>query len=421
MLKVVDLRGWGDPPKPAALALDPSVVDAVRGIVRRVRDEGDRALVELTSTHDRAEVEGRIRVADDEIDAASDALAPDLRDALASMADRLRDLHARQLPAEWETQRDGVRYGEVVRPLASAGCYVPGGLAAYPSTVLMTAIPAAVAGVERIMVCTPPAPDGSVPSTVLHAARLAGVESVFRVGGAQAVAAMAYGTESVPAVDKIVGPGNVWVTAAKREVAGIVGIDALAGPTELVVVTDETTDPEVLAADLVAQAEHAPDARAFVVSLDENVVRRVQEPLDRAIESSPRIDVVNAALAEASVLLVTSPEHAAAVVNSLAPEHLQVLTTDPRWVLNRVRSFGAAFLGPHTAVSFGDYGVGSNHVLPTMSTARFASGLRAADFVTVSSVVEASAEAVARFGPEIERVAVAEHLPGHARASEVRR
>ena len=421
MLKVVDLRAWGEPPEPAGLVIAPEVVATVRDILQRVRTEGDRALTDLTRVHDGADVAGRIRVGDDEIEAATESLSGELRDALAAMAERLRDLHTRQVPAAWEAERDGIRYGEVVRPLAVAGCYVPGGLAAYPSTVLMTAVPAAVAGVERIVVCTPPMADGSVPKMVLHAAHLAGVESVYGVGGAQAIAAMAFGTETVPRVDKIVGPGNVWVTAAKREVAGIVGVDALAGPTELVVVADETSDAAVLAADLVAQAEHAPDARAFVVSMDEGLADRLERRLDEAVQGSPRRDVVAAALADAAVLLVASPEQAASAVDALAPEHLQVLTSDPRWFLNRVRSFGAAFLGPHTPVSFGDYGVGSNHVLPTMGTARFSSGLRAADFVTVASVVEASPEAPARFGPEIERVAIAEGLPGHARASEVRR
>jgi histidinol dehydrogenase len=337
------------------------------------------------------------------------------------MAARLRTLHSHQLPTEWEEREQGVTYGEVVRPLASVGCYVPGGRAAYPSTVLMTAVPAGIAGVSRVAVFTPPAEDGSVSPAVLRAARAAGVEEVYRVGGAQGIAAMAYGTQSIPPVDKIVGPGNAWVTAAKRQVAGIVGIDSLAGPTELAVVAGPGADPVVLAADLVAQSEHDPAARTTLICLENSLPEKVHRALEAEVERSPRRAVVQAALEGSSAIVVGSEEAAARIVDRLAPEHLQVVTEAPRQFLGLVRSFGAAFLGPFTPVPFGDYGVGSNHVLPTMATARFSSGLRASDFVTVSSVVEASPEAVATFGPDVELLAEAEGLPGHARATEVRR
>ena len=421
MLRVVDLGRGDPPPEPVSIALEAQVVEGVREILRRVRSEGDRALVALTREHDGAEVEGRIRVTGDEVRSAAEAVDPSLRDALDAMAERLEDLHARQVPSGWEAEREGLRFGEVVRPIARAGCYVPGGRAAYPSSVLMTVVPARAAGVPEVILCTPPAEDGSIPAAVLYAASRAGADAVFRVGGAQAVAAMAFGTETVPRVDKVVGPGNVWVTAAKREVMGTVGVDALAGPTELVIVADGTADPEALAVDLVAQCEHDPQARATLVCLDPQVLERVREPLAREVEASPRREIVEAALAHAAAVLAPDARRAADVVDRLAPEHLQVVTADPQGFLGLVRSFGAAFLGAATPVSLGDYGVGSNHVLPTMATARFASGLRAADFVTVSGVTAATDAGLARYGPEVATVARAEGLEAHARATEVRR
>lgn len=382
-------------------------------------DEGDRALVELTRRFDGAEVEGRLQVRAEEIHTAR--ISSQVERALRAMAERLRRLHARQLPEAWEATADGVTFGEVLRPVGSVGCYVPGGRAAYPSTVLMTVVPAKVAGVPRVAVCTPPRADGSIPAEVLVATAIAGADEVYRVGGAQAVAALAYGTETIRAVDTIVGPGNAWVTAAKREVAGLVGIDGLAGPTELVVVADETADPDVVAADLVAQAEHDPGARAVLVALDAALPPRVDAALRIEVERSPRREVVEAALKEAAALVAGDLEEAARLVDGFAPEHLQIAMARPRELLERAQSFGAAFVGTETPVAFGDYGIGSNHVLPTMGTARFASGLRAADFVRVCAYVQASPEAAAGIGADAESVALAEGLPGHARAVEVRR
>jgi histidinol dehydrogenase len=285
----------------------------------------------------------------------------------------------------------------------------------------MTVVPARVAGVERVVLCTPPRADGSVPDEVLYAAIVAGADAVYRVGGAHAIAALAHGTESIRRVDKIVGPGNVWVTAAKREVSGIVGIDGLAGPTELVIVADRTADPSLLAVDLVAQAEHDPRATTTLVALERDLVDAVVAAAGEEAERSPRREVVEQSMAATRAVVAPDLKAAAEVVDRLAPEHLQVVVADPRSFLETVRSFGAAFLGPATPVSFGDYGVGSNHVLPTMGTARFASGLRAADFVTVSSFVQASEEGLRALGPQVEAVAGAEGLPGHARASKLRR
>ncbi len=423
MIQVIDIREGGPAPAPAParLALDPEIAEATHAICERVRIEGDAALIELTRRYDGADISGGIRVAGAEMEAAGASVPKELKEAIARMAERLGDLHSRQLPAEWIADSRDVSFGERVKPIASAGCYVPGGRASYPSTVLMTTVPARIAGVPRVVLCTPPAEDGSVPAVVLYAALVAGVDDVFRVGGAHAVAAMAYGTESIEAVDKIVGPGNVWVTAAKREVAGHVGIDGLAGPTELVIVADSSADPSVLAIDMVAQAEHDPHARTFLITTDPKLADTLMSRLREEAVASPRREIVESSLEHASIVLAADENAAARTADGIAPEHLQIVTGDPRAFLAKVRSYGAAFLGPHTPVSFGDYGVGSNHVLPTMGSARFASGLRAADFVTVSSFVEASEDGIRSYGPEVETVAAAEGLAAHARASEIRR
>lgn len=421
MLGVHDLRASPQRLAPTSVAMDPDVVTAVRDIVSRVRSRGDAALFELTERYDGPDLRSTGMVASPgEIGAGRLETPAELRVAIDAMIERLRELHARQLPAEWCAGTDGLRYGEIVRPIRRVGCYVPGGRAAYPSTVAMTVVPARVAGVEEIVVCTPPRPDGSLPAAVRYAAERAGATEVVKLGGAQAVAALAYGTESVAPVDKVVGPGNVFVTAAKREVVGAVGVDALAGPTELVVVADETADPAFLAADLVAQAEHDPLARATVVTTAECLVARLDDALRAELAGAGRREIVAAALEQARVVLVADEAGAAEVVNDLAPEHLQVLLAEPRAFVPRVGNAGAIFLGPWSPVPFGDYGVGSNHVLPTMGTARFHGGLRAADFVTVSSVVEGSPQAVLRFASEIATIARSEGLVGHGRAAEVR-
>jgi histidinol dehydrogenase len=284
----------------------------------------------------------------------------------------------------------------------------------------MTVVPAVVAGVEGVVVCTPPSPDGSIHPAVLYAAARAGATAVAKVGGAQAVAALAFGTASIQAVDRIVGPGNVYVTEAKRQVAGFVGIDGLAGPTELAVVVDASADPAWVATDLVAQAEHDPEALAVLVAFDGDVVDQVEQALQAEVARAGRSDVVKAALAHARTVLVADDDQAVEVLDRLAPEHLHVVVADAPAFAQRIRNAGAIFVGGFTPVPFGDYGVASNHVLPTAGTARFSSGLRAADFVKVSSVVEVTDEAAARLAPEVARIALAEGLPGHARAVEIR-
>ncbi len=420
-MQVIDLRDGERVAPSRSLAIGEDVTASVRRIIADVRARGDAALVELTRTFDGADLgPNGLVVSPDDVDRAGEVVDPEVRAAIDAMIERLRDLHRRQIPQEWWDERDGVRFGEIVRPVRRAGCYVPGGRAAYPSTVAMTVVPAVVAGVEEIVVTSPPRADGSLPPTVLYAARAAGAHRVVKVGGAQAIAALAYGTESVPAVDTIVGPGNVWVTAAKREVAGEVGIDGLAGPTELVVVADGTADPQMLAADLVAQGEHDPLASTTVVTTDDGLAALLDAELTREMSGAARADVVKQSLSSVRILVVTDLDQAAEVVNAVAPEHLQVVLADPRAFLPLVRSAGAVFLGRWSAVPFGDYGVGSNHVLPTMGTARFASGLRASHFVKVSAVVAMTATSATRVGPEVAGLARSEGLDGHARAVELR-
>jgi histidinol dehydrogenase len=421
VLGLLDLRERGERLEPSRFESDPTVTETVRGILERVREHGDPVLVELARRFDGADLSaGGLIVTDDEFDRAESETPEDLRAALDALILRLRDLHDRQLPAEWWDERDGVRFGEVVRPLAGVGCYVPGGRAVYPSSVCMTVVPAVVAGVERIVLCTPPQPDGSIPAAVLYAARQAGATVVVKSGGAQGVAALTFGTASVPAVDRIVGPGNAYVTEAKRQVAGIVGIDGLAGPSELAIVADATVDPELAALDLIAQAEHDPEARTFLITTEAEVVEKVGAALDHALERAGRHEIVDEALGHARMVLVRDLPQAAQVVDDVAPEHLLLLLAEPDAFLGTVRSFGAAFLGPWSAVPFGDYGVASNHVLPTAGTARFASGLRTADFVTVRSVVEMTPRSATRLAPETSTIARSEGLVGHAAAMDAR-
>ena len=400
MLELLDLRDRRERLEPRRLEIDPDVSATVRDAIDRVRRERDAALLDLTLRFDGADLRDRGVVATpDEFADAFDGVPPELRSAVDALVERLTDLHTRQLPLEWKDEREGVRFGERVTPLRAVGCYVPGGRAVYPSSVAMTVVPAFVAGVELIVVCTPPRSDGSIHPLVLYAAKRAGATSVVKAGGAQAIAALTFGTDSVPPVDKIVGPGNAFVTEAKRQLSGVVGIDGLAGATELAIVAGPTADARWLAADLVDAVERA---------------------LQAEVAKAARRDVVDEALAKARAIVVKDLEQAVDAVNDLAPEHLQVAIDDAATFVSAVRAAGAIFVGAFTPVPFGDYGVASNHVLPTSGTARFANGLRASDFVRVTSIVEMTGEAAARLAPEVSALARSEGLVGHARAVEIR-
>ena len=366
VLTRLDLRGVTDVAAAVpALAPDPHPGDAAREIIRDVRARGDVALRELTERFDGCVVD-ELRVSPAAMVDALARTAPDVRAALEHAAHEIRTYHEAQVVTPPVVERPGLTLREVTMPLARAGCYVPGGRASYPSTVLMTAIPARVAGVREVVVCAPPGPDGEIAAPTLAAAELAGVDEVYRIGGAQAIAALTYGTESIRPVDVIVGPGNAYVAAAKREVIGTVGIDALAGPSEVVIVADATAPTDFVVADLLAQAEHGPGGTVVVVTWDPGVADAIDEALARQLATTERVDEVSATLRSGGrSILVDGPLEAMAVANAIAPEHLELMTADPDELLAHVRNAGAVFLGAWSPAALGDYVAGVNHVLPT--------------------------------------------------------
>ncbi len=415
MLKLLDARGVSD-----LEAFLPSVdvaahpVDAVREILAEVRCGGDEVVRRLTHRFDGVEV-WQSRVPREGLYAALDGLDAQLRSALEAAAVRIRRYHERQLPADTLHDDDGIVVGERFVPLERAGLYVPGGMAEYPSTVLMTALPAQAAGVSDLVMCTPPRADGSVSPVVLAAAALVGVEEVHSIGGAQAIAAMAYGTESVRRVDAIAGPGNLFVTLAKREVADVVKTPAaFAGPSEVVVIADDTVDPELAAIDIVVQAEHGPHGLAWLVTWSESVAAAVSKRVRTLTESSPRRTAIETTLLENGyAVLVENAQRAVEVANVVAPEHLELLVADAEELVRDVRHAGAVFCGPWSPASLGDYAAGPSHVLPVARTARFGSGLGVEDFGKRLHLVRASEAGFRRVAPTVARLAQAEGLYAH--------
>jgi histidinol dehydrogenase len=422
VLELLDLREFtGDLTDVLAAPEEaPGPVDAVRAILADVRSRGDDAVRELTARFDGCTLDD-LQVPPAEIDGALAGISAELRAALEYLAGEIRAYHEAQVGPPVALDRRGVQARELILPVERAGCYVPGGRAVYPSTVLMTTIPARVAGVGEVVLCAPPGPDARVPEATLAAAGLAGVDAVYRIGGAQAIAALAYGTESIRPVDVIVGPGNVYVALAKREVAGRVGTDSIAGPSEVVVVADETADAELVAADLLAQAEHGPGGVAVLVTWRPSLADAVDAALARRVPDAPRRAEIEASLgAGGRAVLVRDAAHALAVANVLAPEHLELCTADPDVLVPLVRNAGAVFCGPWTPAVVGDYAAGVNHVLPTARTARFASALRVDDFRKHVHVVHADEAALRRLAPGIQALAAAEGLPEHARSVALR-
>jgi histidinol dehydrogenase len=407
----------------APARVDPEIHRSVGEILATVRARGDAALVELTERFDRvALAPAGLAVTEAEYDKAERQVGEPTLAALRYAAARIEAFHRAAMPRAWSmTDACGSRLGQEVRPLERVGIYVPGGRAAYPSTVLMTAVPARVAGVREIVLVSPPSADGSVNAAVLAAARIAGVTEAYRVGGAQAVAALAYGTETIRRVDKIVGPGNIYVALAKSRVFGDVGIDMLAGPSEVVVIADEGANPAFVAADLLAQAEHDPMARAVLLTPSTPLLEAVAEETARQLATLPRRDIAAAALdANGALVLTGSLAEAVDVANRLAPEHLELSVAEPDALLARVRSAGAVFLGHHTPEVVGDYVAGPNHVLPTGGTARFASALSTDDFVKRLSVIQYSTRGLAEAWPHLAELARVEGLEAHGEAARVR-
>jgi histidinol dehydrogenase len=423
-LRLLNLRGTPPPfdqvlPRPADPGAD--VYDVVADVVRRVRLEGDAAVIEFTKRFDGVDVSGTgpadgMRVPPAELHAALQRIDPDLRDALQVAYARIVAYHSHEGTAPGVFESGGVSVSHLTRPVGRAGIYAPGGRARYPSTVLMCAAPARVAGVDDVVLCVPPAADGKVDDATLAAAAIAGITEVYRIGGAQAVAALAFGTASVPRVDVIAGPGNSYVAEAKRQLSGVVGVaSAFAGPSEIVVVAGPGAPPEFVAIDLVVQAEHGPDGLAWLVTWDESLLDAVSAEVDRIVAASPRRVDLEATLAAAGIAcLVDGPQEAMEVANTVAPEHLQLMGAEAESLVDQVWSAGAVFVGPWSPASFGDYIAGPNHVLPTNRTARFSSALRADDFRKHIHAVTVTPSALEALGPAVITLAGTEGLPAHA-------
>jgi histidinol dehydrogenase len=404
-------------------AIDREIERRAEAIVEDVRLRRDAALLEYTNRFDRMQAPSvaALEIDSAEMRAALDGLPLDTRAALEAAARRVQAFHERQRDAGYMVEEDdGTRTGQRVTPLDRVGVYVPGGLAAYPSSVLMNVLPAHVAGVGEIVMVSP-TPDGARNPLVLAAAALAGVTRVFAVGGAQAVAALAYGTETIPAVDKITGPGNAYVAAAKRRVFGVVGIDMIAGPSEILVICDGKTDPDWIAMDLFSQAEHDELAQAILLTPDADYIERVQQSIERLLPTMPRRAIIEKSLANRGALILTRDlAEACAVADRIAPEHLEISTDDPERWAERIRHAGAIFLGRHSSEALGDYCAGPNHVLPTARTARFSSPLGVYDFVKRTSLIHASPAGARTLGAIAATLARGEQLPAHAASAAYR-
>ncbi len=395
----------------------------VAEILSAVKEKGDQALFSYTKRFDQAKVHAsNIRVTEEEIAEAYTLVDPSLIEIIRKALMNIRTYHEKQRQYSWfDSKPDGTMLGQKVTPLQRVGVYVPGGKAAYPSSVLMNIVPARVAGVEEILMVTPPGKDGKVTPTTLVAAKEAGADIIYKVGGAQAIGALAYGTESIPKVDKIVGPGNIYVALAKKAVYGHVSIDAIAGPSEILVLADETANPRYVAADLLSQAEHDELASAILVTTSMELAEKVSEEVDGFVAQLSRKEIIQKSLDNYGYILVAEDmEQAIETANEIASEHLEIQTKDPYDVMTKIRNAGAIFIGEHTSEPLGDYFAGPNHVLPTNGTARFFSPLSVDDFIKKSSIIAYSREALQAVHRDIEAFAEAEHLSAHANSVRVR-
>ncbi len=411
-----DLLAWDN-------VSDDSVQSTVRKILTDVRREGDDAVVKYTNQLDRMDVSdiSALTIPKERLQYALDSLSDEQRQALELSAERVKKYHEKQKMESWSyTEDDGTLLGQQVTPLDRVGLYVPGGQAAYPSSVLMNAIPAKVAGVEELIMVVP-TPDGQINELVFAAAAITGVDKVFSIGGAQAVAALAYGTDAIPQVDKIVGPGNIYVATAKGMVFGSVGIDMIAGPSEILVICDGKTDPDWIAMDLFSQAEHDEDAQAILISPDAEFLDKVNSSIERLLGEMEREKIIRVSLNDRAALIhVKDMDEAVEVSNYIAPEHLELSVDDPQAMLPKIRHAGAIFMGRYTAEALGDYCAGPNHVLPTSRTARFSSALGVYDFQKRSSLIMCSAEGASELGKTASIIARGEGLTAHARSAEYR-
>ena len=428
MIRIIKQNEWDERDRLVArlearsVAFDPELMTAVGAIVDDVRRRGDEALIEYTARFDSVELTPeQLRVDEQTLDRSADGVDKRVLAALREAITNVRAFHTNQVEESWEiSPADGVRLGQLIRALDSVGLYVPGGTAAYPSSVIMNVVPAQVAGVERIVVATPPRTLNESPA-VAAALRELNVTEVYAVGGAQAIAALAFGTATIPRVDKITGPGNKYVAAAKKLVFGVTGIDAIAGPSEVVIIAGDSAQADFIAADLLAQAEHGEDASAILITTSESLAHAVAEAVQRQAESLPRRAIVTASLKDYGAIVVTNTiDDACELANSIAPEHLQLVTPDDETAAMKIRHAGAIFFGEHTPEAVGDYLAGPNHVLPTGRTARFSSALGVYDFVKRTSLLRYSAAAFANAADSISALAECEGLAGHARSASIR-
>ena len=393
----------------------------VREIIDNVRRNGDDALIEYSEKFDKCRLTAQtLRVTAEEISDAYAALDPALIEVMKRAAENIRSYHEKQKRTSWITTReDGVILGQKITPIEVSGCYVPGGV--YPSSVLMNIVPAKVAGVEKIVMCTPPGADGKAAAGTIVAADIAGATEIYKVGGAQAIAAMAYGTQTIPKVDKITGPGNIFVALAKKECFGVTGIDSVAGPSEILVIADETANPRFVAADLLSQAEHDPMASAILLTTDEKLAQAVSDEIDGFLKVLSRAEIIEKSLADYGyIFLGDSMDDLVEAANTIASEHLEIITRDPFAVMTRIRNAGAIFLGSYSSEPLGDYFAGPNHILPTNGTARFFSPLGVDDFIKKSSIISYSKEALQAVHKDIELFAMSEGLTAHANSIAVR-
>ena len=397
--------------------------DVVAGIVNDVREKGDQAVFEYTKKFDKWEISAdTMRVTEAEIKEAFEQIEKEFVEVLERAAANIEDFHRKQLRNSWiDTKPDGSILGQRILPIAISGVYVPGGKAAYPSSLLMNVIPAKVAGVEKVIMTTPAGADGKVNAGTLVAAKVAGVDEIYKVGGAQAIAAMAFGTESIPKVDKITGPGNIFVALAKKACFGYVSIDSIAGPSEILVIADESANPRFVAADLLSQAEHDELASAILITTDEKLADAVNEQIDGFLKELSRTEIIQKSLDQYGyILLADSMEDAIEAANAIASEHLEILTKDPYTVMTKIRNAGAIFLGEYSSEPLGDYYAGPNHILPTNGTAKFFSPLNVDDFRKKTSIISYSKEALEKAHKDIELFAEKEGLTAHANSIRVR-
>lgn len=396
---------------------------AVREILAKIQEEGDRALFAYTKKFDRAEItEQNVQVTEEEIREAYEAVDPELVDVIRKSLVNIRSYHEKQKQNSWFTSsEDGTMLGQKVTPLEKVGVYVPGGKAVYPSSVLMNIVPAKVAGVDRIIMTTPPGPDGKVNPSTLVAAKEAGADEIYKAGGAQAIGALAYGTQSIPKVDKIVGPGNIFVALAKKAVYGHVSIDSIAGPSEILVLADDSANPRFVAADLLSQAEHDELASAILITTSRELAEKVSCEVDEFVKRLSRKEIIQKSLDQFGyILLAETMDQAVEAANAIASEHMEIVTRDPFEVMMKVRNAGAIFIGEYSSEPLGDYFAGPNHVLPTNGTAKFFSPLSVDDFIKKSSIVYYSREALKKIHKDVEQFAASEQLTAHANSIAVR-